>query len=38
MRWGLLPPWYRTPNGGPLLINARAEGIAAKPAYREAVL
>ena len=28
MRWGLLPPWYRAPNGGPLLINARAEGIA----------
>jgi putative SOS response-associated peptidase YedK len=37
MRWGLLPSWYRTPNGGPLLINARAEGIAAKPAFREAV-
>lgn len=37
MRWGLLPPWYRTPNGGPLLINARAEGIAEKPAFREAV-
>ena len=26
MRWGLVPPWYRAPNGGPLLINARAEG------------
>src|SRR6476469_3382820 len=37
MRWGLIPPFYRTANGGPLLINARAEGIAAKPAYREAV-
>ncbi len=37
MRWGLLPAWYRTPNGGPLLINARAEGIAEKPAFREAV-
>ena len=37
MRWGLLPPLYRTPNGGPLLINARAEGIAAKPAFREAI-
>ena len=37
MRWGLLPSWYRTPNGGPLLINARAEGIAAKPAFRDAV-
>jgi putative SOS response-associated peptidase YedK len=38
MRWGLLPPWYRAPNGGPLLIDARAEGIAGKPAFREAVL
>jgi putative SOS response-associated peptidase YedK len=37
MRWGLLPAWYRTPNGGPLLINARAEGITEKPAFREAV-
>ena len=37
MRWGLLPPLYRTANGGPLLINARAEGIAEKPAFREAV-
>lgn len=38
MRWGLVPPFYRTANGGPLLINARAEGIATKPAYREAVV
>ena len=38
MRWGLLPPFYRTPNGGPLLINARAEGIATKPAFREAII
>ena len=37
MRWGLLPPFYRTVNGGPLLINARAEGIAGKPAFRDAV-
>ena len=37
MRWGLLPPWYRAPNGGPLLINARAEDIATKPAFREAI-
>jgi putative SOS response-associated peptidase YedK len=37
MRWGLLPSWYRTPNGGQLLINARAEGIAGKPAFRDAV-
>ncbi len=37
MRWGLLPPWYKTPTGGPLLINARAETIAEKPAFRSAV-
>lgn len=36
MRWGFLPHWYRTPAGGPLLINARAESIAEKPAFREA--
>ena len=37
MRWGLLPSWYKKPNGGPLLINARAETIAEKPAFRDAV-
>ena len=36
MRWGFLPKWYKAPNGGPLLINARAETIAEKPAFREA--
>lgn len=36
MRWGFLPHWYKTPNGGPLLINARAESIAEKPAFRAA--
>jgi putative SOS response-associated peptidase YedK len=36
MRWGFLPHWYRTPNDGPLLINARAETIAEKPAFRAA--
>jgi putative SOS response-associated peptidase YedK len=36
MRWGFLPGWYKTPTGGPLLINARAETIAGKPAFREA--
>lgn len=34
MRWGLLPHWYKTPNDGPLLINARAETIAEKPAFK----
>ncbi len=37
MRWGLVPPWYETATGGPLLINARAEGIASKPAFARAV-
>ncbi|XDA97214.1 SOS response-associated peptidase [Sulfitobacter sp. LCG007] len=37
MRWGLIPHWYRKENGGPLLINARAETVAEKPAFREAV-
>lgn len=36
MRWGFLPHWYKTPTDGPLLINARAETIAEKPAFREA--
>lgn len=36
MRWGFLPHWYKTPADGPLLINARAETIAEKPAFRQA--
>lgn len=36
MRWGFLPHWYKTPADGPLLINARAETIAEKPAFRDA--
>lgn len=36
MRWGFLPIWYKTPTDGPLLINARAETIAEKPAFRAA--
>lgn len=36
MRWGFLPSWYKSPTDGPLLINARAETIADKPAFREA--
>ena len=37
MRWGFIPQWYKKPNGGPLLINARAETISEKPAFRAAV-
>lgn len=36
MRWGFLPRWYGSETDGPLLINARAETIAEKPAFREA--
>jgi putative SOS response-associated peptidase YedK len=36
MRWGFIPHWYKKPNDGPVLINARAETIAEKPAFRSA--
>lgn len=36
MRWGFIPHWYKKPNDGPLLINARAETVADKPAFRAA--
>lgn len=36
MRWGFIPHWYKKPTGGPLLINARGETIADKPAFRDA--
>lgn len=36
MRWGFIPGWYKDPADGPLLINARAESVAEKPAFREA--
>ncbi len=36
MRWGFIPRWYKSIDDGPLLINARAETIATKPAFREA--
>ena len=37
MRWGFLPGWYASPSDGPLIINARADTVAVKPAFREAV-
>ena len=36
MRWGFVPHWYKRPDDGPLLINARAETLAQKPAFRAA--
>ena len=37
MRWGFLPAWYKAPSDGPLIINARADTVAAKPAFRDAI-
>ncbi len=36
MRWGLVPFWATDPRIGNQMINARAEGIQAKPAFRAA--
>lgn len=36
LRWGFIPHWYKTPDDGPLLINARAESVAKKPAFARA--
>jgi putative SOS response-associated peptidase YedK len=36
-RWGLVPSWAKDPKVGNRMINARAEGIASKPAYRAAL-
>ena len=35
-RWGLVPSWAKDPAIGSRLINARAETVATKPAFREA--
>ncbi len=37
MRWGLIPHWARDPKIGSRLINARAETLAERPAFREAL-
>ncbi len=36
-RWGLIPSWAKDGSVGNRMINARAEGITEKPAYRRAV-
>ena len=36
MRWGLVPPWAADPSVGARMINARAETVAEKPAFRSA--
>ena len=35
-RWGLIPSWAKDPSMGSRLINARAETVASKPAFRGA--
>jgi len=37
LQWGLVPWWSKDAKNGAKLSNARAEGIEAKPAFREAV-
>lgn len=37
MRWGLVPHWAKDASIGKKLNNARAEGMAEKPSFREAV-
>ena len=37
MRWGFLPHWAKSTTDGPPLINARAETVAEKPAFRASI-
>jgi putative SOS response-associated peptidase YedK len=36
LRWGLVPSWAKSTSGGARMINARAETVAVKPAFRAA--
>lgn len=36
LRWGLVPRWAKDESGGARLINARADGVAEKPSFRDA--
>src|SRR4030088_450550 len=37
MRWGLLPAWVKDPRGFSLLVNARAETVTDKAAFKNAI-
>jgi len=37
LRWGLVPPWASSLAEGAKLINARSEGLATRPAFRDAL-
>jgi putative SOS response-associated peptidase YedK len=37
LRWGLVPSWAKAPDGGPPLINARAETVHEKPSFKRAL-
>jgi len=37
MRWGLWPSWVKDPRNFTLLINARAETVSEKPAFKNAI-
>src|SRR3954453_3888163 len=37
MRWGLVPAWATDPGGGDRMINARAETVLEKPAFRRSL-
>lgn len=37
MRWGLIPSWAKDQSGAAMMINARSETAATKPAFRDAL-